>query len=169
MEEFGAIRALVDGASIDDAVLAVCAGDLQTLGELPRRAVTPGAARADRARNAPWTIGHRHGHRWIRCNAWRASTRRRRQAAGALRMRSRCRCCTTTTDQRAEQAEPGCTAQRMTSFSAILPISDGMGLVFAVTCYDGRIVVSLDLVPRAAMPDPQCLHQCVRDSFQEYP
>jgi diacylglycerol O-acyltransferase len=31
---------------------------------------------------------------------------------------------------------------RMTYFSAILPIADGMGLVFAVTHYDGRIVIS---------------------------
>jgi hypothetical protein len=31
---------------------------------------------------------------------------------------------------------------RMTYFSAILPIADGMGLVFAVTHYDGRVVMS---------------------------
>jgi hypothetical protein len=28
---------------------------------------------------------------------------------------------------------------RMTYFSAIMPISDGMGLVFSVTSYDGKI------------------------------
>jgi len=56
---------------------------------------------------------------------------------------------------------------RMTYFSAILPIADGMGLVFAVTSYDGRIVVSPTSC-RELMPDPQAFTQCVRDSFQEY-
>lgn len=56
---------------------------------------------------------------------------------------------------------------RMSYFSAILPISDGMGLVFAVTRYDGRIVVSPTSC-RELMPDPQFFTQCVRDSFQEF-
>ena len=56
---------------------------------------------------------------------------------------------------------------RLTYFSAIMPISDGMGLVFAVTSYDGRIVVSPTSC-RELMPDPQAFAQCVRDSFQEY-
>ena len=42
---------------------------------------------------------------------------------------------------------------RMTYFSAILPISDGMGLVFAVTRYEGRIVISPTSC-RELMPDP---------------
>ena len=55
---------------------------------------------------------------------------------------------------------------RMTYFSAILPIADGMGLVFAVTHYDGRVVISPTCC-RELMPDPQAFTQCVRDSFQE--
>ena len=55
---------------------------------------------------------------------------------------------------------------RLTYFSAILPIADGMGLVFAVTQYDGRVVVSPTSC-RELMPDPQAFTQCVRDSFQE--
>lgn len=55
---------------------------------------------------------------------------------------------------------------RMTYFSAIMPISDGMGLVFAVTSYDGRIIVS-PTACREQMPDPEFFAQCVRDSFQE--
>ena len=43
---------------------------------------------------------------------------------------------------------------RMTYFSAIMPIADGMGLVFAVTSYDGRIVVSPTSC-RDLMPDPE--------------
>ncbi len=55
---------------------------------------------------------------------------------------------------------------RMTYFSAIMPIADGMGLVFAVTSYDGRIVISPTSC-RELMPDPEAFAQCVRDSFQE--
>lgn len=56
---------------------------------------------------------------------------------------------------------------RMTYFSAIMPISDGNGLVFAVTSYDGRLVISPTSC-RELMPDPAVFAQCVRDSFQEY-
>jgi hypothetical protein len=55
----------------------------------------------------------------------------------------------------------------MTYFSAIMPISDGMGLVFAVTSYDGKVVISPTSC-RELMPDPAVFAQCVRDSFQEY-
>ena len=55
---------------------------------------------------------------------------------------------------------------RMTYFSAIMPIADGMGLVFAVTSYDGRIIISPTSC-RELMPDPEVFAQCLRDSFQE--
>ena len=55
---------------------------------------------------------------------------------------------------------------RMTYLSALLPIRDGQGLVFAVTVYDGRVVISPTSC-RELMPDPQAFTQCVRDSFQE--
>ncbi|MBL8324153.1 MAG: wax ester/triacylglycerol synthase family O-acyltransferase [Rubrivivax sp.] len=55
---------------------------------------------------------------------------------------------------------------RMTYFSAIMPISDGNGLVFAVTSYDGRLIISPTSC-RELMPDPAVFAQCVRDSFQE--
>ena len=56
---------------------------------------------------------------------------------------------------------------RMTYFSAIMPINDGLGLVFAVTSYDGRIIISPTSC-REQMPDPEVFAQCLRDSFQEY-
>ena len=56
---------------------------------------------------------------------------------------------------------------RMTYFSAILPIADGLGLAFAVTEYDGRIVVSPTSC-RELVPDPEAFAQALRDSFQEY-
>jgi hypothetical protein len=55
----------------------------------------------------------------------------------------------------------------MTYFSAIMPIYDGMGLVVAVTSYDGRIIISPTSC-REQMPDPEFFAQCIRDSFQEY-
>ncbi|MBL8342170.1 MAG: wax ester/triacylglycerol synthase family O-acyltransferase [Rubrivivax sp.] len=55
---------------------------------------------------------------------------------------------------------------RMTYFSAIMPISDGNGLVFAVTSYDGRLIISPTSC-RELMPDPAVFARCVRDSFQE--
>jgi WS/DGAT/MGAT family acyltransferase len=56
---------------------------------------------------------------------------------------------------------------RMRYFSAIMPIADGLGLVFAVTSYDGMIIVS-PTACREQLPDPAFFAQCVRDSFQEY-
>jgi WS/DGAT/MGAT family acyltransferase len=55
---------------------------------------------------------------------------------------------------------------RMTYFSAIMPISDGMGLVFAVTSYDGKVLVSITSC-REMMPDPSFFAHCIRESFQE--
>jgi WS/DGAT/MGAT family acyltransferase len=56
---------------------------------------------------------------------------------------------------------------RMTYFSAIMPISDGMGLVFSVTSYDGMLLISPTSC-REQIPDPEYFAQCIRDSFQEY-
>jgi hypothetical protein len=56
---------------------------------------------------------------------------------------------------------------RMTYFSAIMPIADGMGLVIAVTGYDGRIVISPTSC-RELLPDPEAFTQQLRDSFQQY-
>ena len=55
---------------------------------------------------------------------------------------------------------------RMTYFSAMMPVADGMGLVFAVTSYNGQVVISPTSC-RELMPDPEYFAQCVRDSFQE--
>ena len=59
-----------------------------------------------------------------------------------------------------------CGAQ-LSYFSAILPITDGLGLAFAVTRYDGRLVISPTSC-RELMPDPDVFAQQLRDSFQEY-
>lgn len=56
---------------------------------------------------------------------------------------------------------------RLTYLSAIMPISDGMGLVFSVTGYNGTIVISFTGCYEQ-LPDPEVFAQCLRDSFQEY-
>jgi WS/DGAT/MGAT family acyltransferase len=56
---------------------------------------------------------------------------------------------------------------RMTYFSAIMPITDGMGLVFAVTSHDDRIVISPTSC-RELVPEPEVLAQCIRDEFQAF-
>ena len=56
---------------------------------------------------------------------------------------------------------------RLTYLSAIMPISDGMGLVFSVTGYNDTIVVSFTGCYEQ-LPDPEVLAQCLRDSFQQY-
>ena len=55
---------------------------------------------------------------------------------------------------------------RLTYFSAMLPISDGLGLVFAVTHLEGQVIISPTSC-RELMPDPERFAQCLRDSFQE--
>ena len=55
---------------------------------------------------------------------------------------------------------------RLTYLSAIMPVHDGMGLSFAVTSHDGRIIISPTSC-RELMPDPEAFAQALRDSFQE--
>ena len=56
---------------------------------------------------------------------------------------------------------------RLTYLSAIMPISDGMGLVFSVSSYNDMMIVSFTACYEQ-LPDPEVFAQCLRDSFQEY-
>lgn len=172
--EFERIRGLVAGASLNDAVLAVCSGGLRRY--LDAHAELP---KADLAALVPLGIEAGNGP---------AAPSRRVQFGTCIAdpierlawIRDQTSVPEPATTQRDEPL-PACTithvpgppvpvylhGARMTYFSAILPIADGMGLVFAVTDYDGRIVVSPTSC-RELMPDPQAFAQCVRDSFQQY-
>jgi WS/DGAT/MGAT family acyltransferase len=174
--EFESIRGLVEGATVNDAVLAVCAGGLRRY--LAAHAELP---QADLAAIVPLGIGAEHGT---------GATSRRIQSgtciADAVERLAWIHDQTSAPEPQPAATErglplPSCTithvpgpatpvylhGARMTYCSAILPIADGMGLVFAVTDYDGRIVVSPTSC-RELMPDPQAFTQCVRDSFQQY-
>ena len=211
LDEFKAIRELVPGATVNDVVLAVCAGAMRRYlvrhDELPEdslTAIAPMYMRAGpRAPRATPELAWVH----LRLATQVADPLQRLQAicaqtaasdivqravgasemsaltghspAASLAIASKLigreqssagrstplASCIITNVPGPEQAMYLCGA-RLTYFSAILPISDGMGLVFAVTSYDGRIVISPTSC-RELLPDPAVFAQDVRDSFQE--
>jgi diacylglycerol O-acyltransferase len=212
LDEFKRIRALVPGATINDAVLAVCGGALRrylrTHDELPGPSlisIAPVSIRnADSSTASPpgisllrVPIGTEIEDPIRRLRSIHRHTSSRdeiEQAVGAKEL--------TDVTKHAPAATLALTARlladsaigmgegaplasctitnvpgpaiplylngaRMTFFSAIMPISDGMGLVFAVTSYDGKIIISPTSC-REQIPDPEFFALCVRESFQEY-
>jgi diacylglycerol O-acyltransferase len=208
LDEFREIRRLVPGATINDAVLAVCAGGLRKYleanDELPDQdlsTMTPvyvpdsdgkpqvewvnlglGVTIADPVRRLAFVkaqtaaselvsraIGAREltdiGTHAPAATLALTGKMLGRALLGAGRRAPLANCAITNV--------PGPTVPlyldgaRMTYFSAIMPINDGMGLVFAITSYDGKIIVSPTSC-REQMPDPEVFAQCVRDCFQDY-
>ncbi len=208
LDEFREIRRLVPGATINDAVLAVCAGGLRKYleanDELPDRdlsTMTPvyvpdsggkpqvewvnlglGVTIADPVRRLAFVkaqtaasalmsraIGAREltdiGTHAPAATLALTGKMLGRALLGAGRRAPLANCAITNV--------PGPTVPlyldgaRMTYFSAIMPINDGLGLVFAITSYDGKIIVSPTSC-REQMPDPEVFAQCVRDCFQDY-
>ena len=187
LDELHDIRGLVTGATVNDAVLAVCAGGLRSYlsmhGDLPAEGVSAVAPLGIRTADAPdagaeaaalrvdlgtHLAGPVQRLRWIHQQTSSPPARSGTFWGRALPESQRGgppACCTVTNV--AGPAMPlYLNGARMTYLSAIMPIADGMGLVFAVTCYDGRIVVSPTSC-RELMPDPLVFTQCMRDSFQE--
>jgi WS/DGAT/MGAT family acyltransferase len=202
--DFETIAGLVAGATVDDAVLAVCAGGLRAYldgqGELPAAdlaAIAPARGAGGPGAEVSWLrveLGTRIADpvqrlAWIQRQT--SSSQARPAAAHALEGAGEYAPAATLAVTRRllgraaglqARATPlaACTVApvvgpalplyligaRMTYYSAILPIADGMGLVYAVTRYAGRIVVSPTSC-RELMPDPQLFTQCLRDSFQQ--
>lgn len=211
LEEFKRIRNLVRGATVNDAVLAVCGGALrrylETHGELPLGSlisVAPVSIRNADSEPRPHGVSllrvplytdlsdpverlrqiHLHTsnaneienavgakeltditqHAPARTLAW--SARLLSAAASGIGRRVPLANCVISN-------VPGpaiplyLDGARMNYFSAIMPISDGVGLVFAVTSYDGRVIISPTSC-REQVPDPEFLAVCIRESFQEY-
>jgi len=205
IEEFKRIRGLVKGATVNDAVLAVCGGALrrylQKHEELPAPtlvSIAPVSRRnaegyrllhvplrtdiADpvaRLRSIKQFVGSVED-RALAVSARELTDIRKHAAAASLALSARMMAGSALSfGHRAPVASctitnvPGpaiplyLDGARMTYFSAIMPIYDGMGLVIAVTSYDGRIIISPTSC-REQMPDPEFFAQCIRDSFQEY-
>jgi WS/DGAT/MGAT family acyltransferase len=210
IRDFKRIRALVPGATVNDAVLAVCGGALRRYlrahEELPPTSLVSLAPLSIRTEGADGdmrqelslirvALGTEIENPLKRLRAIHRHTSTHKdleQAIGAKEL--------TDIDKHAPAAtlalsarlvagssldgkrEPlaGCTIMnvpgpavplyfdgaRMTYFSAIMPIADGMGLVFAVTSYDGMIFISPTSC-REQLPDPEFFAQCIRDSFQD--
>jgi WS/DGAT/MGAT family acyltransferase len=211
IDEFKRIRALVPGATINDAVLAVCGGALRRYlnahEELPRDSLVslaPVSVRSDvSGEERPGIslirvgLGTEIDEPVKRLRAIQKHTSSRdeiEQAVSARELTDITKHAPAATlalsarllagsslDVGVHEPLAGCTVMnvpgpttplyfdgaRMTYFSAIMPISDGMGLVFAVTSYDGMIFISPTSC-REQLPDPEFFAQCIRDSFQEY-
>ncbi len=209
--DFEAIRNLVDGAMLDDAVLAVCGGALRRYldaqGELPEghslaailpeattrgvdalswRHVSLGTDIADpverlraiqrQSRSGPDPISRVLGSRALadvaeQISASTLSLTRLVVGHASARIGRRAPPANCTISMIAHPAGAGPTmylcGARLTYFSAMLPINDGLGLAFAVTRCDGKVVISPTSC-RELMPDPERFAQCLRDSFQEY-
>jgi WS/DGAT/MGAT family acyltransferase len=209
IDEFKRIRGLVRGATINDAVLAVCGGALrrylQKHEELPAPTLV-GIAPVSRHGGVAGSRGVSLLHVPLRTDLADATARlrsikrfvanvsdhdravsareltdiRKHAPAASLALSARMMAGSALAfGHRAPVASctitnvPGpaiplyLDGARMTYFSAIMPIYDGMGLVIAVTSYDGRIIISPTSC-REQMPDPEFFAQCIRDSFQEY-
>jgi WS/DGAT/MGAT family acyltransferase len=211
LKDFKAIRALVPGATVNDVVLAVCAGGLRRYlamqAELPDEslvAAAPIAVRRGGATEGPASFA------WVRLglgtdvvdpverlsaiHATSSSSTVMAQAVSARELIDLAEhapsAAIAATSKMLRSASvllgnwaplancaianvPGpqlplyLQGARLTYVSAIMPISDGMGLVFSVTSYSDMIVISFTAC-YDQLPDPDVFAQCLRESFQEY-
>ena len=183
LHDFAGIAALVPGATVEDAIVAVCAGGLRDYlelhGELPAGELTGLApARGTADPSAARGLGRRFGH-GLRLRLGTDTTDPLRRLAALHQQTTSAPAHRVSTGIRGA-APVACTftplpgptepwflaGARMTYLSALLPISDGQGLAFATTVYDGRVVISPTSC-RELMPDPEVFAQCLRDSFQQ--
>lgn len=124
------------------------------------------AIRVRRARaEAPSGAGEQRGEGQRSAAASLVQTARQLAASLAGPRRTPLANCTVTSVPGPERPLYLCGA-RMTYFSALLPVADGMGLTIAVTSHDGRLIVSPTSC-RELMPDPERFARCLRESFEE--
>ena len=211
LRDFQAIRALAEPASINDVVLAVCAGGLRRYldqqGELPEESLVAAAPVAVQSASPK---GKGDDFSWVRmplgtdeadplkrllaiANASvdakvMDSARNARDLRQMVQQAPSFAIAVTSKMLRSASASLGdwvplanCAITHMpgsdvplylqgaklTYLSAIMPVSDGMGLVFSVTNYGETLVLSFTAC-NEQVPDPDVLALCLRDSFQEY-
>ena len=211
LEDFKAIRSLAPKATVNDVVLAVCAGGLRRYlslqGELPAESLVTVApialqsnAGSESGSNFSWVhvgLGTHIEDPVQRLAAIQKASSSSSVMAQAISARE-----LTNLAQHAPSVAIAATSKmlrsasallggwaplgncaitnvpganvplylrgaRLTYLSAIMPISDGMGLVFSVTGYNGTIVISFTGCYEQ-LPDPEVFALCLRDSFQEY-
>jgi WS/DGAT/MGAT family acyltransferase len=211
LKDFKAIRALVPGATVNDVVLAVCAGGLRRYlamqAELPDKSLVAAAPVAVRSGGATAGLA---SFAWVRLElgtdivdpAKRLRAIQVTSSSSAVMARAVSARELIDLAEHAPSAAIAATSKmlrsasallgdwaplancaianvpgpqlplylrgaRLTYVSAIMPISDGMGLVFSVTSYSDMIVISFTAC-YDQLPDPEVFAQCLRDSFQEY-
>ncbi len=207
LAEFKALRGLAPGATVNDVVLAVCAGGLRRYldlqGELPDEslvAAVPIALRGEDDAVFSWVrmeLGTDIADPVARLLALRDLAASSEVMAEAVTARELAELA-----QQAPSAAIAATSKmlrstsallgqwtplancaianvpgprvplylqgaRLSYLSAIMPVADGMGLVFSVTSYSDMLIVSFTACYEQ-LPDPELLAQCLRDSFQEY-
>ena len=211
LKDFKAIRTLVPGTTVNDVVMAVCAGGLRRYldmqGELPDEslvAAAPIAVRGDGGGKAQANFS------WVRValgtdivdpvqrlaaiqetsssseimaqavSAHELTELAQRAPSAAIAVASKLlRSASTVLGDWAPLANCAITnvpgpqvplylhGARLTYLSAIMPIADGMGLVFSVTSYSEMIVISVTACYEQ-LPDPEVFAHCLRESFKEY-
>ncbi|MFT4243196.1 MAG: wax ester/triacylglycerol synthase family O-acyltransferase [Acidovorax sp.] len=190
-QEFETIAASVPGATFEDAVIAVCGGALRQYldeqGELPEATLNAMVWQAGAGGDAP-----QGKHASAAESTWQARALATDVADPAARLAAvHARAgAHPPVKQRpvvelsvrgpasgevtthclirfipVPQATQYLCGARMSYTSAMLPIRDGAGLAFAVTRYDGRVVIS-PTGCRELLPDPEHFALCLRDSFQ---
>ena len=185
VEEFEEIAALVPGATLEDAVIAVCGGALRQylyeLDELPaseslNALVWQAAEAADGQGKPSWrprSLGTDVAEPGERLVAVTASASKYpevvqqaiRPAFPVVQMPGQPSThCIIRFIPAPQETQYLCGAH-LSYTSAILPVRDGTGLAFAVTQYEGRVVIS-PTACRELVPDPEHFAQCLRDSFQ---
>ncbi len=211
LKDFKAIRALAPGATVNDVVLAVCAGGLRRYldiqGELPDDSLVAAAPIAVRKMREP---DGQASFAWVRValgtdipdpvqrlaaiqattssstlmaqavsahelinlaqhapSAAIAATSKMLRSASALLGNWAPLANCAITNVPGPQVPLYLHGARLTYVSAIMPIADGMGLVFSVTSYSEMIVISFTACYEQ-VPDPEVFAQCLRDSFKEY-
>jgi len=211
LEEFKAIRGLVAGATVNDVVLAVCAGGLRKYldreCELPEESLVAAAPITVREMRqgdgepsfswVPVALGTDIAdpvERLAKIHATTTASDTMDKAVSARELTEMTNhapamaLAVTTKMLRSASVQLGGWAPlancaiinvpgprqplylrgaQLTYFSAILPVTDGMGLVFSVTSYRDMVVVSFTACSEQ-LPDPAVFAQCIRDSFQEY-
>ncbi len=173
------VRQLVRGATVHDVALAVCAGGLRCYlklqGELPEDSLDAAA---------PTTLHNQDQHDTATGFSWTKITLQTHLSDPLQRLRTICASKDASTLP-VHGSDWGPLANcristllgppkplylqgaRLTYLSAIMPIADGMGLVFSVTSYNDMLVISFTGCYEQ-LPDPEVLAQCLRDSFQDY-
>lgn len=207
LAEFKALRGLAPGATVNDVVLAVCAGGLRRYldmqGELPDEslvAAVPIALRGEDDAVFSWVrleLGTDIADPLARLAAIRdlaassevmAEAVSARELAELAQQAPSAAIAATSKMLRSTSALLGqwtplanCSitnvpgpvvplylqGARLSYLSAIMPVADGMGLVFSVTSYNAMLAVSFTGCYEQ-LPDPEVLAQCLRDSFEEY-